>query len=209
MADSPVLFPRNAAPGYIADIARPSSAFLAARSGADLIVQKSAPLPEVCVKCGKRDRLTRKQTRFAWTPPWIYATALLSVLIMAILAAVLQKRGALSLPLCPECRSRWTKARLAGVATAFGFFGILIGMIALFVNEMPILGCLSIAALIGLPLGVSFGYIRPRTLRPRVINDQALTLIGVHPDAIDAILQAAGEGGARSDTGVSAGSITQ
>jgi hypothetical protein len=195
MAD-PVLFPRNAAaPAYfqstVGGVPPPPPSFMAARSGRDLIVQKAAPLPDVCVKCGRRDGITRKNVRFSWTPPWIFATALISILITAILSAILTKRGNLDLPLCPECRGRWGKATaaavLSGLWVVFGF----IFMIVAFANEVPALGILFALSLLGVPLGVGLGYVRPRRLYARKIDDPTITLVGVHSDSLDAIVHAA------------------
>ncbi len=190
MAD-PVLFPRNAAaPAFLPTTGAP---FVAARAGNDLLVQKDASLPDLCVKCGAREGIVRRSTRFAWTPPWVYATALAGVLIMAVLAAVLQKRGHLMIPLCAACKKRWTHANLVMGLGVFWIFVAMALMVAFFAHEMPALGFLALLSMVGVPVGVSFGYVRKRRLHPRKIDDRMLTLVGVHSDALDLIVQAAGQ----------------
>ena len=78
----------------------PRAQFTAYALGEDLVVSKMAPLPHVCVKCGTRDGVTLQKRKFTWVSPWVYLLAIVSVLIAAIVAAILQKRGELWVPLC-------------------------------------------------------------------------------------------------------------
>ena len=81
--------------------------FQAWPDGPDLAVQKDAPLPGVCMKCGSHDAPNRRNQQFVWTPPWVFIFFLISPIIGAIIAVIVQKKGRLLLPLCMSCNSRW------------------------------------------------------------------------------------------------------
>ncbi|MSP60365.1 MAG: hypothetical protein EXR72_08495 [Myxococcales bacterium] len=193
MSDQPVVFPRNApGGGFMALPAGPQQpgAFWAASSGEDLMVEKGAPLPEVCVKCGRTDGIERRNQNFSWFPPWIYALLLVNLLVMAVVSTVLRKQGRLWLPLCHDCARRWRKANLVqGLTIAWLIVG-LITCIVFFASELPILGLLTMVSALVSPFLSGFLLHRKATLRPRTIDDRVITLQGVHPDAKAAILTA-------------------
>ena len=174
----------------------PRAHFVAYVQGEDLVVTKLAPLPDVCVKCGTREGLARKLKKFTWVSPWVWLLAIVSVLIAAIIAAILQKRGELWLPLCARCKSRWTIATVSMVLTVLGIFAAI--FLPLIIagafdagDAIPILLLVSFVLwIVGLVL-VSLLVVKPRTIWPKKIDDRVLTLRGVHPDARAAICQAA------------------
>jgi hypothetical protein len=174
----------------------PRPQFMAYVMGDDLVLSKMAPLPHVCVKCGTTGGITMHKRKFTWVSPWVYLLAIVSVLIAAIVAAILQKRGELWVPLCASCKSRWTTATLAIVFTVLGIIPA-IALPAIIGSSFDAGGATVLMVVLGIVLWivsvvlVSIFFARPRTLIPKKIDDYLITLRGVHPVARDAICQAA------------------
>lgn len=192
MADSPIIQPKNLPPAPVRALApqqQPGS-FWAMRQGDDLLVQNLAPLPGVCVKCGKRGDVLHKRQNFRWVPPWTNLLILVNVIVALVVQQIMTKRGQLALPLCPTCKSRWSTASLfLGLSIAWIFIGLILGGVLLG-NELAALGALTMLSAIAAPIAVGLGVVRPRTVRAKGIKDLVLTLGGVHPDAADAIVAA-------------------
>jgi hypothetical protein len=170
--------------------AQPSQgSFQAWIEGDALHVEKEAPLPDCCMKCGSPSIAIRRNQQFAWTPQWVYLLFLVSGLIAVILALVLQKKGRLHIPLCASCAQRWSQGLLLLWLSVAGLIGgIIVG--SLFIgNDLPE---------VGLPLmGLSFVFLivvgitnRGRFLRAKKIDDRIITLLLVHPTAAQAIVAA-------------------
>jgi hypothetical protein len=195
MPEPPVLFPKNAStPGELPAVI-PAQTFVATRSGSDLAVEKNAPLPDVCVKCAAREGITRKRRLFTYYPPWILATLFVpraGVLVLLVLYIVLRKIGHLQVPLCGRCRRRWNGATAAWALSLVGLFALLATGIGLLAREHWLGGALALAAGLGAPFAAHFGLLRPRTIRARKVDQRFITLRGIHPAAIDAILLASG-----------------
>lgn len=174
----------------------PRAHFTAYVLGEDLVVSKMAPLPHVCIKCGTRDGVTLQKRKFTWVSPWVYLLAIVSVLIAAIIAAILQKRGELWVPLCAACKSRWTMATLMIVMTVLAIIPAIalpaiIGSNIGGGDSTAILIVFAILLWLVSVVVVSVFVARPRTVFPKKIDDYLITLRGVHPTARDAICQAA------------------
>jgi hypothetical protein len=150
----------------------------------------------VCLKCGARENLVRKRRRFQWVPPWTYILLVVSVLIGAIVMAIMRKRGTLDVPLCPSCKSRWTHATIAIVVALLGIFLVLPLVAVIGSSELvpedsgPVIAVLLMLGwLIGVVL-VSRVYVRARTLWARRIENNYITVAGVHPEALAALAAA-------------------
>lgn len=171
-----------AQPGY--------GAFLAYLEGLDLAVQKEAPLPNVCVKCGVSPTQHRRNQQFVWNPPWVLFLFILSPVIAAIVALIMQKKGRLHLPLCSACESRWKMGLVMVILGVFALIlGIVIGAIAS-AQDYPEIGVpVMIAGIVGfiVLLVVSRG----RFLRAKRVDERVIVISGVHPNAVQATLAAA------------------
>jgi len=168
----------------------PGGPFAAWAEGPDLSVQKEAPLPGVCMKCGSHDAPNRRNQQFVWTPPWVFIFFLVSPIIGAIIAVIVQKKGRLLLPLCHACSARWKNGMLALVLAIVGLIlGFIFGFVAL-ANELPELGVpLMIAGFVALIVVAVMN--RGRFLRVKKVDERMITLREVNPIAYQAILNAA------------------
>ncbi|MBX3186134.1 MAG: hypothetical protein KF819_03925 [Labilithrix sp.] len=149
-------------------------------AGDVLVVGKGARLPPVCLKCGARDGVSHRHTKFSWTPVWARLSVLLCTLLGLIAILVTTKKGELGVPLCVSCNARWTAGRNAVIGGVVMFVG---GILLLRVGDDPTIGFgvlgVGFVAFLALTLGVA----RPRMLQVRKIDDQYLELKGFHQGA--------------------------
>jgi hypothetical protein len=159
--------------------------------GSNLVAMSGAPLPDVCLKCGARTNLVRKPKKFQWVPQWTYVLLVLSLLLGAIAMAILQKRGTLDLPLCASCKSRWTQATVAIVLTVLAIFLVLplVGVVAAVLPEDigPLVAVMLMVGWLVAVVVVSRVYVRARTLWAKRIENNYITVAGVHPGALAAL----------------------
>lgn len=157
--------------------------------GDALHVEKEAPLPDCCMKCGSTQITTRRNQRFAWTPQWVFIFFFVSGLIALILVLVLQKKGRLHVPLCAACANRWSQGLLImWLAVGWLIAGIVAGGICLG-NDLPEVGVpLFISAFVFLIVAGVMN--RGRFLRAKKIDERIITLTMVHPTAMQAIVAA-------------------
>ncbi|HJZ85540.1 MAG TPA: hypothetical protein VKN99_10235 [Polyangia bacterium] len=179
------------------DVEAPPSAgraggFLAQRLGADLVVEKNAPLPPICVKCARRDDLTRRAKTFIWTPPWVYILIFVNLLVLIIVALIVRKRGALALPLCRLCNARWRNGQIWAGLSVLGLIALIVGGIVLGAGlKEPWLMAAGLFAGVMAAVFINILVVRPRLLRAKKVDDRLITLTGLHPDAVSAIVEAA------------------
>jgi len=166
--------------------------------GSNLVATSGAPLPDVCLKCGARTNLVRKRKKFQWVPQWTYVLLVLSLLLGAIAMAILQKRGTLDLPLCASCKTRWTHATIAIVLTVLGILVVLplVGVVAAVLPEDsgPIVAVMLMVAWLVAVVVVSRVYVRARTVWAKRIENNSITVAGVHPTALAALAAEAPRG---------------
>ena len=189
--------------------------YRAHRAGRLLVVEKDARLPDVCVKCGAVERLTRRSQRFQHMPPWAllffaptalaaYQGTVFSMLAMAgpllgmLVMFAAMRRAQLDLALCATCKRRWT---LAAAAMTLASMAPFIGLLALVPSLLrslhqaattPLLtgvGAVGLSMLV--PIFVYFTYVAPRLLGVRRIDSTTITLSRVDPNAADAIVRGA------------------
>jgi hypothetical protein len=168
-----------------------TGAFFAQRIGNDLMIEKRAPLPPLCVKCARREGLIRREHEFTWTPKWVLLSILFGVLPYVILANTARRRGELKLPLCHECDRRWRVANAwFGLSVLWMFAGLVASFIVL-INQMPWPALFLLFSAIVTPVLVQPLVFRPRALHARSIDRRTITVAGLHPDTQVAILEAA------------------
>lgn len=165
--------------------------FFAQRVGPDLMIEKRAPLPPLCVKCARPDVVIRRDYEFTWTPSWILLFIVLGLLPYVILAASARKRGNLMLPICGDCDRRWRRANTwLGLSVMWAFFG-LVGSVIVLLHEQPWLALFLFVSAVVAPVLVQSLVFRPRALRARRIDRRTITVVGLHPETQTAILEAA------------------
>jgi hypothetical protein len=150
------------------------------------------PLPNLCVKCGRADGLTIRPQPFRWVSPWTSLFLVFGVLPGVVLQSLLTKRVRLSLPICPSCDSRWSRANLASKLALYGPLAIaaaggVLGALASWGPPIAVVTFLLLlpALLIG-PAVVHFFLVRPRSLRTTRIDSDAITLVGLSQSVLDA-----------------------
>ena len=162
--------------------------FIAHRIGHNLVVEKNAALPDVCVKCGSDDVAERRKQDFAFTPQWVMMLVVISPLIAGIAMLITQKRGTLHLPLCSDCAYRWRRAvSRVRMAALWMVAAIVIALVCAANDEgflAVIFGISSIVPLI--VVGVNN---RKWTMKSIKVDQSTITLADVHPAAIEAILE--------------------
>jgi hypothetical protein len=162
--------------------------------GPHLVAVSGSPLPDVCLKCGARANLVRKHKKFQWVPQWTYVLLVVSLLVGAIVMTILQKRGTLDVPLCPSCKSRWTHATIAIWLTVLAIFLVLPlgGVLAAVLPQDigPIVAVVFLLAWLVAVVIVSRVYVRARTVWAKRIENNYITVAGVHPDALAALASA-------------------
>lgn len=181
----PAAYGQAYAPAY-----GPPGAFVAFVEGSDLAVQKEAPLPPVCMKCGLAPAEHRRNQQFVWNPQWIVFLVLLSPIVAAVVALIVQKRGRLMLPLCQRCDSSWKMGTLLIVLGIFWLVGALIGGAIAMGEDLPEVGVpLLVSSVVFFVVALVLA--RNRFLRAKRIDERVIVLAGVHPNAVQAILAAA------------------
>jgi hypothetical protein len=159
--------------------------------GTLVTIGKMYAFPALCVKCAAPGPLVGRAQAFAWFPSWTYAFFLLGPLPVIIAQAIVTKRATLNLPVCPSCNSRWRTARLlrtlAIVGPVVGGLGLaMIGAATDSLNLMWV-GFLLIFPGILAVIPVDLLLVRPRTLRPKFIDDHVVTLEGVAPHVLEVL----------------------
>lgn len=162
--------------------------------GQNVSIQKDAPLPAVCVKCGGGPANQRRNHQFVWTPPWVFIIFFVSPIIGAVVAMVVQKKGRLQLPLCDLDLARWKQGTLMIVGGILLLLFGLIGGIAIAANDVPELGIpLVIVSFVGFIVALVVA--NKRFLRAAKVDERMITVRGMHPAAVQAILGAAQSNG--------------
>jgi hypothetical protein len=144
------------------------------RSGKLLIMKSDAPLPNCCVKCGEV-ATTRLQRKLFWHPPWVFCLILISILVYAIVAMVMRKRGNAAVPLCEAHRAR----RVRGIMIGWGLALLSMGALAIAISqESGAWGAISGVLLL---TGLITGMVMARLLTPTKIDEHLMTLKGCCP----------------------------
>jgi hypothetical protein len=125
-----------AQPGYYAPqpavplaYAAPSTGYgetIAWSEGDVLVVRKGATLPPLCVKCNEPAEGNPIKRNLSWHHPALFLLILAGVLVYAIVALVVQKKGTVYVSLCARHRSRRLMIGLTAGALAFGGLAMLI-----------------------------------------------------------------------------------
>lgn len=162
--------------------------FRAFLSDGALAVGKSAELPDICVKCARTDDLVMRPQSFAWYPRWVFLFLFCNVIIFAIVGTIVQKKGKLTLPICSDCQAKWKQGSLIWGLSILGMFTLpfIIGAmtnfgVGVFLFFATLVGCIVVNLMV----------LRPRSVWAKKIDNVDIYLSGVHPEAVDVILQAA------------------
>ncbi|MCB9653597.1 MAG: hypothetical protein H6729_05650 [Deltaproteobacteria bacterium] len=135
------------------------------RQGKKLVMERTARLPNRCVKCGQPSAIFLERSIY-WHPQAYYLFALVSIPIYLIVYAFVRRTAKIAVPLC----ERHNKRRRAGVWVLVGAFAALFAGIGVGVAAEapagPILG--SLAFFICLILGLVWSSL----MRPAKIDTE-------------------------------------
>ena len=153
------------------------------RQGNVLVMHRSAPLPEICLK--SNDKATRRLPRsLSWHHPAIFILVVISPLIYIIVALILRKTATIQLPLTDA----WFARRRQRMMIAWGLFlaCVLLFFLGCSLIERNDAAGLLIALSICGGLGAAiYGLIACRLVAPTRMTDQYIWLKGVHPDFLN------------------------
>jgi len=145
-----------------------------------LVVAKDTYLPDICIKCGSKQGIVRRQTKFQWTPVWARLSIIFCTLLGLILMLVTTKKGNLPLPLCQPCNTRWGQA-VGALIGAVVF--LILGLFTFRLFDEPAIGGVIFLVSLGAFIGVMLGFVRPRMLQVHKIDDGFIELKGFHHQA--------------------------
>jgi hypothetical protein len=167
--------------------------FVAYARGRDLVMSPHAPLANICVKCGARDSLVRRQHSFKSVPMWPVILLPLGCAPTFFFMLLLARTIKMPVPLCATCNARWSRGTLLNVIWLFVLFLSFVGPpIALALGEAeemvwlvvwPAAVFLTLVAY----LVVYFAVVRPRAIALLDLDDYLATFGGVHDDARAAV----------------------
>jgi hypothetical protein len=152
--------------------------------GDTLVVRNGTTLPPRCVKCNAPVTSAPLTKKFWWHHPGYYLLILLHIIIYAVVAMIVRKSGTVRIGLCETHRlRRRNNILIAWSLSLLGLMLLIIG-IAAHANSN---GDSVLAILIGLgPLtaivGLIWGIVGARILRPKKIDDHFLWLAGASLD---------------------------
>src|SRR5712692_760239 len=92
------------------------------QDGDVLVVERSARLPDLCVKCGQQAHPRRLKRGFNWRHREIYQLGFYGWLGVLLLVTVARERLVLEIPLCSKHRGYYQAIRRAGYALLLGAF---------------------------------------------------------------------------------------
>lgn len=143
--------------------------------------------PRMCVRCGADADLDRRQ-KFSWHPQWVIVFVFISVPIYIILALILTKRMAVTLPVCHRHRNHWLSRKLfVGLGLLF-WVCYVIGAAGL-ADQLP---KDATPYLIGFGIFGGLGWLiaaatlQNTAVRPKVISDRYVELVKVDQGFADA-----------------------
>jgi hypothetical protein len=157
-----------------------------------LVLPAVHPLPPLCIKCGGSESLEPRHHEFRYRSGFLYLALLLGLIPGLVLLLTETRRAPVVLPLCPPCNDRWKRAatvrRIAGLLTVALLVVSVVTLQVCFVTHTPLYGALFLlATAIVVPV---IGHVlqRPHLLSVTRIADGVVTLGGVAPEVLDAVV---------------------
>ena len=145
-----------------------------------VIARKDAVFPPRCVKCNLPVEGNPIRRTFYWHHPGLFALILAGILVYAIIAIVLRKKGVVHFYVCPKHRQR----RLIGLLLGWtGGIGGPVIAIAGAANNSGALATVGIAVFIAGIVAALFA----RVLYPKKIDDHFVWLSGAGPEFLQSL----------------------
>jgi hypothetical protein len=150
-------------------------------------------LPQVCMKCGQPAEVWKKK-QFSWHSPWIALLLLVGLLPYVIVALILTKRMRVTGPFCANHRNHWFWRPFIVGGAFFVLVGVVIFLFWL-AEQVERARHDSMQALAG--FSILFGIlswlilviiVQYTSIRAVQITDRSITLVGLAPGFVDAVL---------------------
>lgn len=162
--------PYEAPRADFAPVSRPDSGASLWQDGEILIARSEAEFPDRCIKCDAPAEGYRFKRTLRWHPQGYYFLLMFNILIYAIVASVVSKKGKVAAGLCAEHRAR----RRNGILVGWGL--AVLGIVLLIVGIAQESPALMIAGPITLLAGIIYGIVRSRVLVPQQIEKDIIRL---------------------------------
>ncbi|MGB9177782.1 MAG: hypothetical protein WCB68_00950 [Pyrinomonadaceae bacterium] len=141
--------------------------------GSRLVMDKMAQLPDRCVKCNAYANGQRLRRKLTWHPPALYIALPFSILIYAIVAAIISKKATVHIGLCQQ----HMKNRPIMIFSSLGLLAFgLVGLLMALVNDSGFLGFIGGGLLLA---SIVVACIAHSIVRPKKIDDRFVWLTGI------------------------------
>jgi hypothetical protein len=111
------------------------------RDGATLVMYKTAPLPDYCIKCNRPANGLRIRSKLSWHHPALYILVFGAALFYVIIALALSQRATIDFGICAEHKSRRRMHLNIGLGLLVG--GLLMSVLG-FAYDYPSAGLIGI-----------------------------------------------------------------
>lgn len=154
--------------------------------GPRLRFDKAVELRRVCVGCGTRTRVKYTLEDFEYIPPVVWLAFPFIGVLAALLLRSASRKARVRIPRCRSCEAREATVKLLRGPATLGVVVVLLIAATMAGNGLPVSG--GIVALMALPAFVmSFRRWLGGGLRASYIDEDTVTLHGVHPAALVAL----------------------
>ena len=140
-----------------------------------MIARKNAVFPPRCIKCNVPVEGEPKKRSFAWHHPGFIALLLINIVVYAIVALCVQKKGTIYYYACRRHR----RQRTLGFLT--GWFGGIGGFVTIIAGAVNSSGWIALAGAVIFIAGIIGGFMS-RHFYPKKINDYFLCFRGGGPE---------------------------
>lgn len=144
-----------------------------------LVMHRSAPLPDICLKSNQKATQRLKRS-LSWHHPAVYFLVLIHILLYVVVALVIRKTAVIHIGLSDE----WIAIRRRRMMIAWGL--VLLGIVTAFATIplaefewSPLLILAGIVLFLG---GTIYGVAACRLVVPKRMTDEYIWLKGVHPE---------------------------
>ena len=157
------------------------------RCGDHLIMHRAAVLPDICVKSNEPTGGYRLKRKLSWHHKAVFI-AVISPLIYMILALALSKRATIEIGMSDHWRAIRRRRMWLTAIVMLGGLGLFFG--AFFVESQfpppsPVVPLMIFGGMLVGFVGLLFGAISTRMVKPTKIDDHYIYLKGFHPEYLD------------------------
>jgi hypothetical protein len=150
------------------------------REGKSIVARKNSIFPQRCVKCNVPVDEPAKKRTFYWHSGALFLLILVNILLYAIIALIVRKKGIVEYCICPKHRQQRLIGLLVGWICGVG------GVATIIAGGINDSGVAMIAGVVVFIIGI-IGALRARMLYPTKIDDYFLWLSGGGPEFLQSL----------------------